>query len=181
LLCLGRDLLCLGRDLLCLGRDLLCLGRDLLCLVEGPARGDRSTSPNNVLRWCLALAVLVCPYGADPLLRAPAVAIARGGIGGYFKAGELVGLRSRFHLAACGWAMTAPNGNPYARYATVIQTSRRATGCSVMRNTHLSCERIAAPMVLHMSQLVPIGQRKRSRNERCLSRNEYESFWTNYS
>jgi hypothetical protein len=72
-----------------------------------------------------------CSFGADPLLRAPAVAIARGGIGGHLKAGDLAGLRSRFHLSACGWAMTAPNGNPYAPYATVIQTNRGARDVQV--------------------------------------------------
>src|SRR5262245_38128213 len=40
---------------------------------------------------------MVCPYGADPLLRAPAIAIFRGGIGGYFKAGD---------WPACGPAST---------------------------------------------------------------------------
>jgi hypothetical protein len=46
--------------------------------------GIGRTSPNKMLRWCLAPAVMVCPYGADPQLRAPAIAISRGGIGGYF-------------------------------------------------------------------------------------------------
>jgi hypothetical protein len=71
-------------------------------------------------------AILICSYGADPQLQAPAIAVSRGRIGGYFRAGISADSRSRFHLSVCGWAVTAPNGNPATLHATVIQTNRGA-------------------------------------------------------
>lgn len=57
--------------------------------------------------------------GADPLLGPLPSPPSRGRVGGYLKNRGEAGSRSRFHLSACGWAVTAPTGNPRARHATV--------------------------------------------------------------
>ena len=56
------------------------------------------------------------------------------GIGGYLKLWS-ASLRSRFHLSACGWALTAPHGDPIASHATVIKpTARCLAPCATRAN-----------------------------------------------